>query len=129
MNKALIQRQTQVDVAANIAFWVNVALGCLIVVILYFTANQIAHIFFQDERVTAVLQVMTLQVLLGSVSAVHIALLQKEMGFKRLFWVRFATVGLPGLASIPLAWNGLGYWALVVGVLVGQVLKSFCYGI
>jgi len=45
MNKALIQRQTQVDVAANIAFWVNVALGCLIVVILYFTANQIAHIF------------------------------------------------------------------------------------
>jgi len=123
MNKALIQRQTQVDVAANIAFWVNVALGCLIVVILYFTANQIAHTFFQDERVTAVLQVMTLQVLLGSVSAVHIALLQKDMGFKRLFWVRFATVGLPGLASIPLAWNGLGYWALVVGVLVGQVAQ------
>ncbi len=121
MNKALIQRQMDIDMAANVAFWVNLAMGCLIVIIIYFVADSIAHTFFHDERVTAVLQVMTLQVFLGSIAAVHTALLQKNMGFKRLFWVRFATVGLPGLASIPLAWNGLGYWALVIGVLLGQV--------
>ena len=123
MNKALIQRQTNVDEAANVAFWINVALGCFIAVLLYFIANLIAYTFFQDGRVTAVLQVMTLHVILGAFAAVHTALLQKKMDFKRLFWVRFATVGLPGLASIPLAWNGMGYWALVVGVLVGQAAQ------
>ena len=45
------------------------------------------------------------------------------MGFKKLFWVRFTTVSLPGLASIPLALNGMGYWALVAGTLVGQLVQ------
>jgi O-antigen/teichoic acid export membrane protein len=124
MGKALIQRQTDIEEAANAAFFINIALGIVIAGLLYLFAQPIAHTFFQDDRVTAVLQVMTLQVLLGALSSVQTALLQKEMGFKKLFWVRFATVSLPGLASIPLAWNGLGYWALVGGTLVGQLAQS-----
>lgn len=120
MGKALIQRQTHIEEAANAAFMINVGLGALIAGLLYLFAKPIAQTFFQDDRVTAVLQVMTLQVLLGALSSVQTALLQREMDFKKLFWVRFATVSLPGLASIPLAWNGWGYWALVAGTLAGQ---------
>lgn len=119
MGKALIQRQTDVEEAANAAFWINIGFGFFIATILYLLASPVAHIFFHDERVSAVLHVMTIQVFLGAVSAVHTSLLQKEMGFKKLFWVRLATVSLPGLASIPLAMNGMGYWALVAGSLVG----------
>lgn len=120
MGKALIQRQTHIEEAANAAFMINVGLGALIAGLLYLFAQPIAQTFFQDDRVTAVLQVMTLQVLLGAFGSVQTALLQREMDFKKLFWVRFATVSLPGLASIPLAWNGWGYWALVAGTLAGQ---------
>ena len=120
MGKALIQRQTQIKEAANAAFMINIGLGVLIASLLYQFAQPIAQTFFQDDRVTAVLQVMTLQVLLGAMGSVQTALLQKEMGFKKLFWVRFATVSLPGLASIPLALNGWRYWALVAGTLAGQ---------
>ena len=124
MGKALIQRQTDIEEAANAAFFINIALGIVIAGLLYLFAQPIAQTFFQDDRVTAVLQVMTLQVLLGALSSVQTALLQKEMGFKKLFWVRFATVSLPGLASIPLAWNGMGYCALVAGTLVGQLAQA-----
>jgi len=124
MGKALIQRQTDIEEAANAAYFINIALGIVIAGLLYLFAQPIAQTFFQDDRVTAVLQVMTLQVLLGALSSVQTALLQKEMGFKKLFWVRFATVSLPGLASIPLAWNGMGYWALVAGTLVGQLAQA-----
>jgi O-antigen/teichoic acid export membrane protein len=123
MGKALIYRQTHINEAANAAFMINIGLGILIAGLLYLFAQPIASTFFQDDRVTAVLQVMTLQILLGALGSVQTALLQKEMGFKKLFWVRFATVGLPGLASIPLAINGLGYWALVAGALVGQLAQ------
>jgi O-antigen/teichoic acid export membrane protein len=123
MGKALIQRQNDLEDAANVAFWVNIALGILMASLLLWTAEPIARTFFQDERVTAVLQVMTLAVLLGSLSSVQTALLQKEMGFKKLFWVRLTTVALPGMASIPLAWNGMGYWALVAGTLTGQAVQ------
>lgn len=124
MGKALIQRQTDIQAAANAAFLINIGLGLVIAALLYSFAQPIALFFFQDERVTAVLQVMTLQVLLGALGSVQTALLQKEMRFKKLFWVRFATIGMPGLASIPLAWNGWGYWALVVGALAGQGLQT-----
>ncbi len=123
MGKALIQRLTDTQEAANVAFWINIALGLLIATALFVVAKPVAATFFHDDRVTAVLQVMTLQVLLGAISSVHTALLQKDMGFKKLFWVRFVTVSLPGLASIPLALNGMGYWALVAGALVGQLAQ------
>lgn len=123
MGKALIQRQTDVEDAANVAFWVNLCLGFLIAGLLFWGAQPIAITFFQDARVTAVLQVMTLQVILGALSSVQTALLQKEMNFKKLFWVRSTTVAFPGLASIPLAWSGMGYWALVAGSLTGQITQ------
>ena len=123
MGKALIQRQTDIQDAANVAFWVNLALAMIIIGLLYIAASPIALTFFQDDRVTTVIQVMTLQVFLGALGSVQTALLQKELGFKKLFWVRFATVSLPGLASIPLAWQGMGYWALVAGTLTGQAAQ------
>jgi len=123
MGKALIQRQTNIEEAANAAFWINIGLGTVIASLLFIVANPVAQTFFHDERVAVVLQIMTVQVLLGAVSAVHTALLQKDMSFRRLFWVRFATTGLPGLASIPLAWNGMGYWALLTGTLIGQATQ------
>ena len=123
MGKALIQRQTDVKDATNVVFWVNFGLAIFITGLLFSTASSIAMTFFKDTRVTSVIQVMTLQVCLGALGSVQTALLQKDMGFKKLFWVRFATVSLPGLASIPLAWHGMGYWALVVGTLVGQAAQ------
>jgi|GEM_PF-1461857 len=123
MGKALIQRQVDVQDAANVAFWVNLGIAVLIAGLLYIAASSITQAFFRDSRVTSVIQVMTLQVFLGALGSVQTALLQKEMGFKKLFWVRFVTVSLPGLASMPLAWRGMGYWALVAGTLVGQVVQ------
>jgi O-antigen/teichoic acid export membrane protein len=120
MSKALIQRQEDIADASNFVFWVNIFLGILVAGILYISAASISHIFFHDPRVADVIQVMTLQILLGSVSSVHVALLQKEMDFHGLFWIRIITALLPGMVSIPFAFNGMGYWALVAGNLVGQ---------
>ncbi len=123
MGKALIQCQTDVDDAANVAFWINIGLGIIIAGLLFFAAESIAQTFFHDNRVSDVIKVLTLQIFLGAASSVHSALLQKNMEFKKLFWVRFSTVTLPGVASIPLALNGMGYWALVAGTLAGQSIQ------
>lgn len=123
MGKALIQRQKDVESAADVAFWVNLGLGVAISSLLFASAGWVAAVVFRDARVEVVLQVMTLQVMLSALGSVHTALLQKSMGFRRLFWVRLAATGLPGLASIPLALHGMGYWALVGGTLLGQAAQ------
>ena len=123
MGKAIIQYQGDRTVAANVAFWINNALGLLIAGTLVASSGLIAERVFHDPRVAPVLQVMAFQVLLSASVSIHIALLQKDLNFRHLFWVRLATVAIPGLASIPLAWYGMGYWALVAGTLAGQVFQ------
>ena len=123
LGKALIQRQNRVEESANVVFWINLGIGLVIVAILIAAAPLIAG-FFHDERITPVVRVLSLQILLAAFSSVHTALLQKDLNFKQLFWVRLVTTAAPGLASIPLAIHGMGYWALVAGTLVGQVVQS-----
>jgi O-antigen/teichoic acid export membrane protein len=123
LSKALIQRQTRVEESANVVFWLNLGIGLVIVAILTAAAPLIAG-FFHDERIAPVVRVLSLQILLAAFSSVHTALLQKDLNFKQLFWVRLATTAVPGLASIPMAIHGMGYWALVAGTLVGQVAQS-----
>jgi O-antigen/teichoic acid export membrane protein len=123
MGKAIIQYQGDRKAAANVAFWVNVALGIVVAGILVAISGVVANRIFHDNRVAPVLQVMALQVFLSASASIHTALLQKDMNFKSLFWVRMATVAIPGLFSIPLAWYGMGYWALVAGTLAGQAMQ------
>ena len=124
MAKALIQRQTLVDEAANITFWTNISLGILISALIIGNSEFISQNFFQDLRVSTVLRVMTLQVIFGALASVQTALFQKEFEFKKLFWVRLGTVSFPSLASIPLAATGYGYWSLVIGTIAGQLVQA-----
>ena len=123
MSKSIIQYQGDRIAAADSAFWINNALGLSVAVALVASSGLVADRIFHDPRVAPVLQVMALQVLLSASVSIHIALLQKDLNFKHLFWVRLATVAIPGLASIPLALYGMGYWALVAGTLVGQIFQ------
>lgn len=123
MSKAYIQYQGDRDAGANAAFWLNNTLGAVVALVLILIAPLLAEKIFHDPRVSLVLRVMALQVFLSALGSIHTAYLQKDMQFRRLFWVRLATVTFPGLISIPLAVTGLGYWALVVGTLAGQAVQ------
>ncbi|OHX37137.1 hypothetical protein BJL95_20915 [Methylomonas sp. LWB] len=122
-SKALIQYQGDRNEAANAAFWINITLGILVSSALLALSNLISENIFHDPRVELVIDVLTLQVMLSALTSVHIALLQKDMQFKHLFWVRLVTVAIPAIISIPLAWHGKGYWALISGTLVGQLMQ------
>jgi O-antigen/teichoic acid export membrane protein len=123
MSKAIIQYQGERDAAANAAFWINNALGIVVAGILFAISGIVAEKLFHDIRVAPVLRVMSFQVFLAASASIHQALLQKDLNFKNLFWVRLTTVSIPGLLSIPLASYGMGYWALVAGSLAGQAIQ------
>lgn len=124
LSKAVIQYQGDPVKAANAAFWVNILLGVLVALTLALSAELIASKVFHDLRVTSVLQVMALLVLIAAATSIQTALLQKQMQFKALFWIRALTVTVPGLISIPLAVHGMGYWSLVLGTVTGQLLQA-----
>lgn len=120
LSMALVQRQGDVEKAANVIFWTNIGLAIAIYAGLFAFSQPIALVF-GDPKTAPVLQVLGIQIVLSALSAVHIALCHKNLDFKRLFWVRLLTTAFPATASIPLAYLGMGYWALVAGTLTGAV--------
>lgn len=122
-SKALIQKQERISESSNIVFWSNLGFGFLLFILLFLFAPFIAGVF-KDNRLLAVIKVLSFLILLGSFSSVQLTLLQKEFQFKKIFWIRVLTVALPGMTSIPLAYFGFNYWALVYGSLMGQIAQT-----
>jgi PST family polysaccharide transporter len=122
LGRAIVQRADRVDESSTTAFWMNLVLAGAVMLALVAAAPAIAT-FFRDARITDVVRVLALQVPLAAMCTVQVARLQRELAFKELFVVRLATAALPALVSIPMALHGHGYWALVAGTLVGQLLQ------
>ncbi len=121
--KALVQRTDRIQEAATTAFWLNAGFGALLMVALFLAAPAVAT-FFGEARIESALQVLSPVMLLSALSAVPMALMQRDFRFKPLFWVRLLGAGLPALASLPIALAGGGHWALVGGALAGQVVQA-----
>lgn len=122
LSKSLIQREDDIDRISNIVFWTNLFLAVTIYGIIFSFSGFIAN-FFSIKQVAAVIKVQGLQIIISSLFSVQTARFQRNLNFKTLFWVRLLTTLTPGLASIPLAWMGYGYWALVTGTLVGALAQ------
>lgn len=120
--RALIQQRDEDPALADAAFWINMGLALVLMLVVVAAASSIAP-FFGDERIAGALRVLAVQVPLAAACSVMTALMQRRLQFARLFWIRLATTAGPGLASIPLALGGWGYWALVAGAVTGQALQ------
>jgi hypothetical protein len=76
-----------------------------------------------DPQVEPVLQVLSLTILVGGVTRVPEALIQKDLQFGRLSIMGIITEVAVGV-SITLAWNGWGVWSLVYGAVAGAVTNA-----
>lgn len=124
LSKALIQNQEfDIQKMSNIVLYTNMVLSVFLYIVLFFSADSIAS-FFHDERVADALQISGLSLIIGSLMSVQTALLQKDFGFKKLFFSRFVGAIIPGIVSVVLAYYGYGYWALVYGSIASMILQA-----
>lgn len=115
---AIVQSARPVSAIARTAtvgaFTVAVA-GYAVLCVLAIPAGR----WLGDGRVSVLFPIMGTQLFLSALYAVRVAVLQRELNFRRLFLVRAFGV-VPAVAcAIFLAVTGHGYWSLVVGWLCG----------
>jgi len=120
LTKTLIQKHDDINSSANICFWTNLIIAILLYAVIFASSHYIAMVF-KDIRIEPVLKVTSLVIIISSLCSVQSALFQKVLNFKILFWITIITTGLPAFASIPLAYHGYGYWALVIGQIIGNI--------
>lgn len=101
------------------SFWFNVFIGVVLYVVIFLLSGTIAR-YNNQPLATSVIKAMAVQVVFFSLSTVQTALMNREMNYKSLFYIRLITVAVPALLSIPIALMGGGLWAIVIGNVSGS---------
>lgn len=124
LTPALIQaRQAAVETIASVHGFVLLS-NVLLYAIVYGLAPAFAHFYGADELV-AVIRVLALQLLIGAFGAVPVALAKRDLAFKHISLIGFASTLFGSLASLVIALLDGGVWALVSATLVMGVVQSF----
>jgi O-antigen/teichoic acid export membrane protein len=97
----------------------NSSIGALVVLL-----APLAAWFYAEPRLTLLIQCASLHFLLNALGTIPQALASREMNFRWLAWVELVAVVTSGLATLGLAWDGYGVWALLLGSLVQNFIRT-----
>lgn len=122
---AIIQKDDPSPGLLDSIFWLNVAFGVLLALLLGLFAPLIAF-GFAEPRLKAVLWVLLLSFPITSLGAVQQALLEKASRFRPLAIIETsaAFIGLAG--AVWAAWAGWGVYSLVLQTLLMVFLTTVC---
>lgn len=120
---ALVQRSEVKEQHYSSVFFMNVAMGCLLGTIVFFSAPYIAD-FYNKSVLTDLIRVMSVCFIINAFGNVTRAHLRRKMNFKILSYASIGAALISGVVAISMAHNGYGIWSLVIQVIVSELLTN-----
>lgn len=123
---ALIQKKgtpSEIYNSANFVFSFNLIISIFFFILIVLFSSNIAD-FFHAPEARIVICVLSLDIVIRAFGDVQLAMLQKGMDFKSIFFRQLIPIFSQALITLPLAFLGFEVWALVAGVLGSQFLAS-----
>lgn len=120
---ATVQRREITHSQVSNLFWIGLFLGAMFTLAFCALAVPIAA-FYREPRLIPVTFALASTFLIGSCSLQHEALLTRTMEQPRTAGVRLVATSLSVAVSIPLAFAGMGVWALVAQELTRSAAVS-----
>lgn len=108
---------------ANIAFWTNFGISVFLWIVIFLFRENLASLV-GNPGLGNVIAIACLQLPLTSFSTIQMALHRRDFDFKTLFIARMIAICIPFVITVPLAFLGLNYWALIIGTLVIQLSNA-----
>jgi PST family polysaccharide transporter len=112
LSEATIQREDISHEQVSALFWINVAIGFALMLIVAGLAPVLAW-FYREPRLKNITLLLSLTFLIGGLRVQHDALLKRQMRFLSLAIRDVASSALAVPVAILMAWRGAGYWAIV----------------
>lgn len=114
---AIVQRERLDPEHIDTAFWTGLCLSLALTGLFFVLAEPIATLAREPE-LAPLLPWLSLGLPLGALSAVHQALLQRELRYRPLALRALLAATAGGLSGIAAALSGFGVWSLVIQQLV-----------
>jgi len=109
---ALIQRRRVLPVHYSSVFYLNVAVGVLLALMLFFSAEWVGA-FYENEQLVPLAKVISLSFILNAFSSVQVNKLRKELNFAIITKASFFSSLVSGIIGVSMAFYGAGVWSLV----------------
>jgi PST family polysaccharide transporter len=103
-------------------FWITVMAGC-VAGALMLAVSPLVSVLYHEPRVGLVAAVSSLFLILSGFTNIHEALLNRKMKFAWVAMIGAAGVALGFIASAIAAYLGAGYWSLLLGFGVQEVVS------
>ncbi len=117
LSDATVQREQITHQQVSNLFWINVAAGFLLTLVLFLGAPLVAKIF-NDNRLINIIRVSSLSFIISGLYTQHHALLKRSMKFSTLAVNEITGISLSVIAAIIMAFCGMGYWVLVIRPII-----------
>ena len=124
-SNALIRKKEVSDKDYNTMFITNLVMSATVFLILFFCAPLVAN-FFERQKVTSLLRVLSLTVVIQSVSLVQNTILTKRIDFKTKTKATVIAAIISGTVGITTAFCGWGVWALAAQQITSQIVNTLC---
>ena len=106
---ALVQKRNIGQEHLSTVFWLNIAAGLLLMLIFMAGSPLIAG-FYKEPQLVLITIFISVNFLINSLCIVQKTLMTRDLDFRALSIVEIATVVVPGLAAIVMAYSGFGVW-------------------
>lgn len=123
VGNALIQKKDANPLHYFSAFWTNLAVSFLMIMVLFFLSPIISS-FYGNPELTLIIRVISLNFILNSFIFVQQSIFAKEMDFKKLAIRDILAVFVSGAFGIGAALCGFGVWSLVFQSLIYTVINA-----
>ncbi len=125
---ALIQRKDVTDDHYSSIFWVNVASGLFLTILLSGASPLIAK-FYGEPLLVPLSMVVSINFVIGSLKIVHVTLMEKQLKFRLLAFVEVTAVIISGTVGIIAALAGLEVWSLALKSVILTLASVILYWI
>ena len=125
--KYLIQHEYDDDeqfaLSCDVAFWTNLAVslvlwGCIVAV------SDALAVLLGNAAIGSAIAVACTSLPLTAAISVQTAVYQRSFDFKTLFYSKVGSSLLILFVSVPLAFCGFGYWAMIAGTIASNLLLA-----
>jgi O-antigen/teichoic acid export membrane protein len=126
LSSAMVQSPTISDQQRTNLFWISTGFG-VVLGLLCMSASPLVASFYGEPRLIWVAPAFALILLLNGIAGQHSALLERQLRYTTLTSLDLAGQFVNATVSIVLAVCGVGYWALVFGLLAQALCVTTGY--
>ena len=123
LSAAAVQRAKITEEQVSTLFWINIAVGAMLSLIMVAAAPAIAA-FYHEPRLLWVSVVLASGFIINAAGVQHSAMLQRQLRFTTMARIDVLALAISVTIGILMALRGFGYWSLVATAVVPTIVTS-----